>query len=137
MPIHAFTFRDATLTKKDEQIGGKKVAFLSFVSGERDWFGKPFLSLVCDIPAAGRYDISIEAVKGPGQAIVQLFDREAPVGDPIDLYAPERQRSEKTSLGVLTLPEGPVNLMFKLVGKNEKSEGFGLDLITIQCDRVE
>ncbi len=136
VPIHAFTFRDATLTKKDEQIDGKKVAFLSFESGERDWFGKPFLSLVCDIPAAGRYDISIEAVKGPAQAMVQLFDREAPVGDPIDLYAPERQRNEKTSLGILTLAEDPANLMFKLVGKNEKSEGFGLDLITIQCERV-
>jgi hypothetical protein len=37
----------------------------------------------------------------------------------------------------LALPEGPVNLMFKLPGKHEKSEGLGFDLITIQCDRVK
>lgn len=55
----------------------------------------------------------------------------------VDMFAPERQRSKLTRLGVLFLEEGPVNLMFKLVGKNEKSEGLGFDLIMIQCDRTE
>ena len=41
------------------------------------------------------------------------------------------------SLGTMALPEGPVNLMFKLVGKNEKSEGLAFDLVTIQCDRLK
>lgn len=137
VPIHAFTFRNATLGKKEEQVGKERVRILSMLAEGRDMFGHPFISLVCDIPAAGRYEISIDAVKGPSQANVQLFEREAPVGDPIDLYAPERERSGRTPLGTLMLPEGTVNLMFKLVGKNEKSEGLGFDLITIQCDRVE
>jgi hypothetical protein len=137
VPIHAFTFRNATLSKKDEQIEGEKVSFLSMQSEGEDWFGTPFISLVCDIPAAGRYKISIEAIKGPAQAKVQLFDREAPAGESVDLYSPQRERGQRMSLGTMALPEGPVNLMFKLVGKNEKSEGLAFDLITIQCDRLE
>ena len=58
-------------------------------------------------------------------------------GEEVDLYSAKRQRSERLSLGTLTLPEGPSNLMFKLIGKNDASEGLGFDLITIQCDRVE
>ena len=62
---------------------------------------------------------------------------EAPVGEAVDIYAPERQRSGSTPSGTLVLEEGPVNLMLKLVGMNAKSEGLGFDLITIQCDRIE
>ena len=137
VPIHAFTFRNSLLSKKDEQINGKKVSFLSMQAKGEDWFGPPFLSLVCDIPAAGRYAVSIEAVKGPAQGKVQLFDKEAPVGDVVDFYSPKRDRGGRVSLGTLMLPEGASNLMFKLVGKNDESEGLGFDLITIRCDRVE
>lgn len=137
VPIHAFTFRKATLSKKDEQIAGQKVAFLSMRAEGPDWFGPPFISLTCEIPAKGQYQVSIEAVKGPAQAKVQLFDNEAPVGAAVDLYAPKRERSGPTPMGTMMLPEGPTNLMFKLVGKNEASEGLGLDLITIHCDRSE
>lgn len=137
VPIHAFTFRNATLGKKEEEIGGKNTRILWMKAEWRDSFGYPFIALVCDIPAAGRYEVSIEAVQGPDQAIIQLFDREAPVGEAVDLYSAKRQRSERLSLGTLTLPEGPSNLMFKLIGKNDESEGLGFDLIAIQCDRVE
>ena len=102
-----------------------------------DWFGPPFISLICDIPAKGQYQVSIEAVKGPAQAKVQLFDNEAPVGAAVDLYASKREQSGPTVLGTMMLPEGPTNLMFKLVGKNEASEGLGLDLIKIHCNRSE
>ncbi len=137
VPIHAFTFRGATLSKKDELIAGEKTSYLSMRAEGKDWFGPPFVSLTCDIPAAGRYTVSINAVKGPGQARIQLFEDEASVGEAVDMYAPERQRSGLTPLGALVLDEGPVNLMLKLVGMNEKSEGLGFDLITIQCDWIE
>ena len=137
VPIHAFTFRGAMLAKKDEQIAGEKASYLSMRAQGEDWFGPPFVSLTCDIPAAGRYSVSIEAVKGPGQAQIQMFEDEAPVGEAIDMYAPERQRSKLTPMGTLVLEEGPMNLMLKLVGKNDKSEGLGFDLITIQFDRME
>ena len=135
IPVHAFAFRNATLSKRDEPIAGDRIRYLSMRAEGEDIFGDPFVSLVCDIPAAGRYEISIEAVEGPTQAMVQLFEREAPVGEAVDLFARERRRGKLTSLGMMELPEGPVDLMFKLVGSNEKSEGLGFDLISIQCDR--
>jgi hypothetical protein len=40
-------------------------------------------------------------------------------------------------LGTLELAEGPNNLLFKIVGKNERSQGQGLDLTNIVCEKVE
>ncbi len=138
VPIYAFTFRGATLEKKEEEQNGQRLSFLS-MRAERgeDWFGVPFLTLVCDAPASGRYEVSIETVKGPAQAQVQLSRNEVPVGDPVELYSAERIRSEPISLGQVDLDEGPVNLTFKLVGKHEQSSGYGFDLITVQLERVD
>jgi len=91
----------------------------------RDWFGPHFISPVCDLPAAGRYAIYLEAIKGPAQAQVQLFQNENPVDAPADLYAEQPARSGRVFLGRLHLADGPNPLMFKLVGKNEKSAGLG------------
>jgi hypothetical protein len=137
VPIHAFPFQGATLTKKSEKLDKSEVRFLSLRTEDHDWFGSPFISVMCDLPAAGRYAISIEAVKGPAQAIVQLFQNEAPVGDPIDLYAPQREKAGPIPLGILPLAEGNNNIMLKLIGKNEKATGWGLDLISIVCERAE
>jgi len=137
VPIYAFTLRGVTLTKKDEQLAGDRTGYLSMRAEGPDWMGAPFICLTCDVPASGKYAVSIEAVQGPGQAQIQLFRDEAPAGKAVDMYAPQRQRSKLTPLGVLDLDEGPVNLMLKLVGKNEKSKGLGFDLIAIQFDRIE
>ncbi|MBN1441080.1 MAG: hypothetical protein JXA90_00155, partial [Planctomycetes bacterium] len=67
---------------------------------------------------------------------VQLFRDEAPVGGAVDLYAREKEASTPISMGTLELTEGINNLLFKLVGKNEKSAGLGFDLIHIICERV-
>jgi hypothetical protein len=137
VPIHAFTFRGATLSRQREEIQGRRVAFLRMKAKGRDTFGPPFISLVCDMPATGKYAVAIEAVKGPEQAQMQLSQNEAAVGDAIDLYAPERTCNTLIALGALFLEEGPANLLFKLVGKNEQSRGLGFDLVTIQCEKVE
>jgi hypothetical protein len=137
VPIHAFTFRNAQLSKKDEEIAGEKVSFLSMTAEGQDWFGSPFISLICDIPASGKYRVSVEAVHGPAQAMIQLFENEAPVGAAVDFYAAERQKSKLTELGEMQLDEGPVHLMFKLTGKNQQATGLGFDLVTIQCERVD
>ena len=137
LPIHAFTFRGATITRMDEKIDGQKVSFLRFQAEKPDWVGAPFIALTCQIPAAGKYTVSIAAVKGPEQAQVQLFQNEASAGPAVDLYAPQRARSDLLALGTLALEEGPANLMFKLVGKNEQSSGLGLDLVTIQCEKAK
>jgi hypothetical protein len=134
-PIHAWSFERASLTRKKGKIGEEEVRFLSLSATGEDWFGPHFLSLSCEVPAAGRYAIYIEAVKGPTQAKVQLFQNENPVADPVDLNAEKLEKSGRVLLGHLDLVEGGNNLMFKLVGQNERSAGLGLDLIQVICVR--
>lgn len=134
-PIYAWSYDRATLTRRKEQLAGEEVRFLSLTGTGQDWFGPHFLSPTCDVPAAGRYAIYLEAVKGPAQAMVQLFQNENPVADPVDLYAEKPAKSGRLLLGRLDLDEGRNNLMLKLVGQHEKSTGLGLDVIAIACVR--
>ncbi|MBI4326579.1 MAG: DUF2961 domain-containing protein [Chloroflexi bacterium] len=135
-PIHAWSFERASLTRRKERLGEEEVRFLSLLATNQDWFGPHFLSPTCDVPAAGRYSIYVEAVKGPAQGMVQLFQNENPVAESVDLFAEKPAKSGRVLLGQLDLAEGRNNLMFKLVGKNEKSSGFGLDLISVTCVKV-
>ena len=134
-PIHAWSFDRASLTRKKEKIADEEVGFLSFAAEGQDWFGPHFLSPTVDLPTAGRYAIFIEAVKGPGQGCVQLFQNENPAGESVDLYAEKPAKSGRLLLGRLDLEEGKNNLMLKLVGKNERSSGLGLDLVHLICVR--
>lgn len=136
-PIHAWSFANASLTRKKERLGKEEVQFLSLRGIGQDWFGPHFLSPTCNVPAAGRYAIYIEAVKGPAQALVQMFQNENPVAEPVDLYAESPTKSGRLLLGQLDLAEGKNNLMLKLVGKHEKSSGLGLDLVAVLCVRQE
>jgi hypothetical protein len=134
-PIHAWSFDHASLTRKKTKLGDEEVRYLSLTAEGSDWFGPHFLSPICELPATGRYAVLIEAVKGPTQGQVQLFQNENPVAEPVDLYAESPGKSGRLRLGELELNEGRNNLMFKLVGKNEKSSGLGLDLIEVICVR--
>jgi len=91
IPISAFSYRDGMLTKKEEKIDGKNVRFLSLQAKGNDVFGHHFICFICELPAAGKYKISLDAVKGPSQGKVQMFMDEAPVGPEVDLYAAERE----------------------------------------------
>jgi hypothetical protein len=135
-PIAAWSFSQASLTRSQQRVGKEDVQFLKLRGQGQDWFGPHFLSPICEVPAAGRYSIYLEAVQGPDQARVQLFQDENPVADPVDLYAESPARSGRLRLGQLQLTEGRNHLMFKLVGKNEKSSGLGLDLISVICVRA-
>lgn len=137
IPIHGFTFQGARLERGNEKIAGEDVRFLSMRAEGQDWFGPPFLSLTCEVPAAGSYEISLDAVRGPGQGQVQLFENEVPVGQVVDLYGEERAKAPRLRLGARRLVEGNNNVMLKVVGKNEKSTGLALDLIELKLERVE
>jgi hypothetical protein len=137
VPIAAFSYREATLTKGKEKLGGQEVSFLSLQSRGGDVFGHHFISFACELPAAGAYRVSLDAVKGPTQGQVQLFWDEAPVGPVVDLYAPQRQRAPGQDMGTLQLAEGPNHLLFKIVGRNKESQGQGLDVTNIICEKVD
>ncbi|MCF7975021.1 MAG: DUF2961 domain-containing protein [Phycisphaerae bacterium] len=136
VPISAFSFNNATLTKDVVKLNGQDVRFLSMRSQGGDWFGHHFISFNCELPAAGLYRISLDVVKGPAAGMVQLFQDEAPVGPAVDMYAAKSDQVQ-ASLGTLVLPEGKNNLLFKITGKNEKSSGLGLDLVNIICERID
>ncbi|HOX03466.1 MAG TPA: DUF2961 domain-containing protein [Candidatus Paceibacterota bacterium] len=136
-PIHAWSYDRASLTRKKETIAGEEVRSLSLAAAGSDWFGPHFLSPTVEVPSAGAYSIYIEAVQGPDQAVVQLFQNESPAGDPVDLYAAKPSKSGRLLLGRIDLAEGRNNLMLKLVGKNDRASGLGLSLIQIACVRQE
>jgi len=137
VPMSSFSFQNATLTKSREKLGDKDARYISLRAKGSDSFGYHFICFVCELPAAGKYKVSIDAVKGPAQAKVQLFVDEAPVEQPVDLYDAERKIVLDEYVATLDLVEGPNKLLFKLVDKNEKSEGLGLDLTNIICERVD
>ncbi len=137
IPIRAFPFQDTTLTRQAVKIGAEEVRFLSMRGGPADWVGVPYLFLTCHVPAAGRYQVAIEAVRGPEQGCVQLFENEVPAGEAVDLYAETPAKSGRVTLGELSLAEGDNPVMLKLVRKNHQARAVGLDLIAVICTRVE
>jgi len=137
IPISAFSHSKATLTKVSEKLNGKDARYLSLSAEGTDFFGNHFICFVCELPAAGKYRISLDTIKGPSQGKVQMFLDEAPVGPEVDLYAAEKEFGLDQYVGTLDLAEGSNKLLLKLVGKNEQSQGLGLNLTNIICERVD
>lgn len=137
VPIHAFSFLRGTLTKKEERIDDKSTRYLAFRAEGEDVFGEHLLGLTCEVPASGIYEVSLEAVEGPEQAVVQLFSNEKPMGEKIDLYRPVRARGNIRHLGRLHMKEGPNPVYIKLMGRNSESRGLGLDLVTIRLKKAD
>ena len=136
LPIHAFSFEHATIARTTEKIDGKDVRYFSMKAEGVDMFGPHFVSFLCDLPRAGNYRISIEAVAGPAQGRVQLFRDERPTGGAVDLYAAERKLSTLLPVGTLDMREGVNQVFFKIVGKNEYASAQGLDLARIVLERL-
>ena len=135
-PIHAFSWSNAVLLKKDDKVGGEQLRHLSLQADGREVFGPHYVSFICEMPAAGKYRVSVQAIEGPAQGIIQLFLNEVGVGPAHDLYSAERRKSKELPMGELELKEGDNRVMFKLVGKNSLSTGTGLDLYRIIFERV-
>src|SRR5262249_39119933 len=137
LPVYAWAFEKASLTRQNEKNDGEEGRFLSLRATGPDWFGPHFLSPAVDLPSSGRSRISVEAVRRPGLSKLQLSQSENPVAEPVDLCAEKAAKSSRVLLGQLRQAEGKSNLMIKLVGKNERSAGLGLDLINVICVRAE
>jgi hypothetical protein len=139
VPIHAFSFANATLTKRTERLTpSEEVRFLSVRAdpGKEDVFGPHALALTCEVPVSGAYRVSIEAVRGPEQGRVQLFQNERAIGEAVDLYAATRSKTPALPLGVLDLHEGNNPIFLKLIGRNAAATGMGLDLVTLRLERT-
>jgi hypothetical protein len=138
MPIESFSRRNATLTKRSEKFGDHSVEVLSLKANVKDLKGgSQFVTLLCDLPEAGRYRVSIAPIKGPEAPIVQLIENELPLGEQTDLYAAQRAPAEPIAMGEAKLKAGRNQLQIRLVGKNEAATGFQLDLVQVICERVD
>ena len=137
VPVYSYSLRNATLTKTGVDIDGREVRFLSMRAKDNATFGPHSISFTCELPAAGTYRVSLDTIKGPEAGKVQVFVDEAPAGPEVDLFSEKIERSEGQYVAMLELEQGPNNMMFKLVGKNEKSQGLGFDLRSIICERVK
>jgi hypothetical protein len=137
VPIHSFSLENATLSKQTETIDGKEVRYLSFRATGEDIFGSHHISFICDVPAAGRYKMGLQALQGPDQAVLQMFRDDMPFGDPVNLYAQKRQLSPELPLGILDMKKGDNLLFLHLIRKNALSSGLGLDLVQIIFEKVK
>ena len=136
MPLHAFSMQNATLTKRVEHMD-REHRYLTLETHGENMFGDHMISLLCAVPAAGKYKVSIEPMVGPNNCIVQLFQRERAMGLPVDTYADRRAWGGTMPLGELELKEGLNQVLIKLVGKNPKVAFGGLkfDIESLVLDR--
>lgn len=135
VPIDAFSFGNATLTKREEKVGERTVRVLSMRATGNDVFGDHFLALRCEAPSAGEYRVLAEVLAGPDGGIVRLDREEAPAGLEVDLYAPEAE-VRSVELGRLPMRAGANRVLLKLVGANVASSGKGIDLVSVSLDRL-
>ncbi|RYG25637.1 DUF2961 domain-containing protein, partial [bacterium] len=135
MPIEAFSLSGSTLTRGDVKVGDRNVRALTLRATRPGDFDQCHVSLRADLPAAGRYKVYLDALKGPANGQVQLFQREIGIGKPVDLYAPTTTEANGIYLGEIDAVEGGNTLMFSVVGKNPASS-LGLDLVNIVCVRT-
>ena len=136
VPIHSFSLQNATLTKKVERIRGVDRRFLSLRADGSDVFGDHSLSFSCSIPAAGRYRVSLELMTGPAQGKVQLYQNEHPIGPAVDAYSEQREKTSPITMGTLDLKEGQNPIFLKIIGKNPRATGLGLDIVTLILELV-
>ena len=139
VPVHAFSFANATLAKRTERLAPKneEVRYLSVRAEKEDIFGAHALALDCEVPVAGKYRVRVEAMRGPDQGRLQLFQNERAMGPELDLYAEKRGKGAAVEIGTLELAEGINPIFLKLVGQNPASKGLGMDLITLQLERLK
>ncbi|MCC6680414.1 MAG: DUF2961 domain-containing protein [Phycisphaeraceae bacterium] len=90
------------------------------------------LTLLVDVPAAGRYAVEANLTRSFDYAIVSITFGDGTFG-PIDLYAP-KQIAEVAILGRCSLEAGPQPLRIRIVGSHESARPrhmFGLDYLKL------
>ena len=137
VPIHTSSLQNAAWSKQTAKIGDRSVRYLSMKTIGADIFGSHHMSFICDMPAAGNYRISVRAVRGPDQAMLQMFQRDLPAGESVNLYAEDRSVSEALPLGIQEMKKGNNLLFLHLVGRDPRSKGLGLDLVEIIFERIK
>ncbi len=136
VPVDSFSFQNMTVTKIQEALDGENTRYLKVRAQGDDMFGLHSIGFRCELPEAGTYAVSIEAIAGPDQASVQIYNNEKAEGAVVDLYRPQREKSGPMPLAEMEFVEGENVVLLKLVDKNPQSSGLGLDVTTLTFERV-
>lgn len=137
VPIHSFSGRNATLTKRNEEIGGERVRFLAMTPKGKDGSRLHHISFIFDMPSAGRYRMGMRALRGPEHGIIRMSRPDGQGGDPVNLYAEKLRASEVLPLGTLDMSAGGNVVFLHVLGKDPASRGQKLDLIELLFERME
>jgi Protein of unknown function (DUF2961) len=134
------TLIDASLTPAGRETGSGWASIIRFARSAGadklvfdDTWGPPLLALRADVPQTGRYEIFVDAMKGPAAAQLQLRDSNfAPVGTPVDFYALAERRSGFVKIGELELEQGSQVVTLTMPGRHPASSGAQVELIDIE-----
>ncbi len=137
MPINAFSIAGTTLTRTGIRVNNQWERVLSLRARDFGDFDLCFVDLRADVPSAGRYKIYLDYVKGPECGLLQVKREEVALGPELDLYAEKQEIVRDVYAGEIDAREGANGLMFKMLGKNPKASGMGVDLINVTLVRVK
>ena len=134
------TLIDASLTPNGRETGSGWASISTFKRAAGadkivfdDTWGPPMLSFRAEVPQKGRYRIFVDAMRTPQAAKLQLRDSNfAPVGTPVDFYAPTERRSGFVNIGELELQAGDNVIILTMPGRNPASRGAEVELIDIE-----
>ncbi|MGA3199576.1 MAG: glycoside hydrolase family 172 protein [Halobacteriota archaeon] len=134
-PIYAFSFENMSLRKQEMKMEGGDVRVLSIEAQGEEKFGPHYIAFTVQIPKAGDYSVSVEALRGPLQGTVQLMFNNELIGNAASFAASSVTRADAVELGNVPLETGENQLFFRLGSEEGKSGSFHVDLIRIVCRR--
>lgn len=137
VPIHSSPLSNGIIEKKGEKLSSGWVRYFGLKTSGPDEFGPHHVSFIFDIPNAGKYKVSAKAVTGSDQGIIQMFQHDSPLGEPLDLWSAEPQISKSLPLGTIDMTEGNNVVYFKLIGQNQKSTGLNMKIVEIIFERIQ
>lgn len=135
VPTHSWSLSNAVLEKRTDKIETGRVRYFKMKATGGEAFGPHQISFIFDLPAAGKYRVSVRSIMGPDMGIMQMYQHESPLGEPADLYAEELKTSPVILMGTVDAEEGNNVVYFQIAGQNPKSSGAGMSFLEIIFDK--
>jgi hypothetical protein len=134
-PIWAFS-GDTIISKEKFKRTTQTVDYLAVKKSRNAAPQNVFAAFTVDVPVAGDYAVSLEALGGPDSGIVQLRQNDQPAGAALNCYAPVLGTSCIAET-VEHLEQGETHLYLAQSGQDVQSTGLELDLVKIQLKRQD
>ncbi len=134
VPTHSWSLNNAILEKRSDKVGDGRIRYFKMQATGKEVFGEHQISFIFDLPAAGKYRVSVKSIMGPDMGIMQMYQHDSPLGEPADLYAEELKTSPVILMGSVDAEEGDNVVYFQIAGQNPKSSGVSMSFLEIIFD---